>query len=229
MPVPAFVLHSRPYRETSALVDFFTPQGRLSGVLRGARSKRGSLGRPFLLLEADWKGGGELKTIIRLDAAGIPLLLAGTALFSALYLNELLVRLLPVEDPHPLLFARYLATLNALAAGEAIEPLLRGFEWQLLEELGYGFPLDCAGDGQPLQAQASYRLHPDSGFERVEQLQPGLFRGQDLLAISRGDWACPGSLAAAKRLMRQALAAHLGGRPLVSRELFIQRKESPRD
>lgn len=229
MSVPAFVLHARPYRETSALVDFFTPQGRLTGVLRGARSKRGSLGRPFLLLEADWKGAAELKTITRLDAAGIPLLLAGTALFSALYLNELLVRLLPLEDPHPLLFARYLATLNALAAGEAIEPLLRGFEWQLLDELGYGFPLDCDDHGQPVQPEGWYRWQVEAGLQPVQQLQSGLFRGGDLLAMSRGDWSSPGSLAAAKRLMRQALAAHLGGRPLVSRELFIQRKESPRD
>ncbi|MFO6379935.1 recombination protein O N-terminal domain-containing protein, partial [Pseudomonas aeruginosa] len=34
-----YVLHSRPYKETSALVDFFTPLGRLRAVLRGARGK----------------------------------------------------------------------------------------------------------------------------------------------------------------------------------------------
>ena len=51
-------------------------------------------------------------------------------------------------------------------------------------------------------------------------LQPGLFQGTELLAMSEADWTAPGALSAAKRLMRQALAVHLGGRPLVSRELF---------
>lgn len=226
MSHPAFILHSRPYRESSALAELFSPQGRVRAVLRGTRSKRGSLGRPFLLLEAEWRGKGELKTVTRLDAAGIPLHLTGTALFSAMYLNELLVRLLPEEDPHPLLFARYLSTLQDLAAGEPIEPLLRGFEWQLLDELGYGFSLQADEAGQPLQPAARYRLLPDIGLQRVELLQSGLFSGADLLAVGRADWQHAGSLQAAKRLMRQALAAHLGGRPLVSRELFINRKES---
>ncbi|MNY62351.1 DNA repair protein RecO [compost metagenome] len=60
-------------------------------------------------------------------------------------------------------------------------------------------------------------------------MQPGLFHGRELLALAEADWTVPGALAAAKRLMRQALAPHLGGRPLVSRELFINRKESHRD
>ena len=37
-------------------------------------------------------------------------------MFSGLYLNELLVRLLHRYDPHPRLFAAYAATLDALAA-----------------------------------------------------------------------------------------------------------------
>ena len=91
---PAFVLHSRAYRESSALVDLLTPQGRLRAVLRGARGKAGSLARAFVPLEIELRGRGELKTIGRLESAGIPLLLTGEALFSGLYLNELLIRLL---------------------------------------------------------------------------------------------------------------------------------------
>ena len=83
-----YVLHSRPYKETSALVDFFTPLGRLRAVLRGARGKAGALARPFVPLEAEWRGRGELKTVARLESAGIPNLLNGQALFSGLYLNE---------------------------------------------------------------------------------------------------------------------------------------------
>ncbi|MGH8353061.1 MAG: DNA repair protein RecO [Pseudomonas sp.] len=229
IPQPSFVLHSRPYRESSALVDFLTPQGRLRAVLRGARGKAGSLARPFVPLEAEFRGRGELKNVGRLESAGIPNLLHGEALFSGLYLNELLIRLLPAEDPHPALFEHYAATLIALAAGRPLEPLLRAFEWRLLDELGYGFALATDLAGQPVAADGLYRLLPDAGLEPVGQLQPGLFHGAELLAMAEADWSAPGALAAAKRLMRQALAPHLGGRPLVSRELFMNLKEPSRD
>ncbi|WP_342244776.1 DNA repair protein RecO [Pseudomonas sp. OTU5201] len=227
--LPAFVLHSRAYRESSALVDFFTPEGRLRAVMRGARGKAGTLARPFLPLEAEFRGRGELKNVARLEAGGIPNLLAGEALFSGLYLNELLIRLLPAEDAQPALFEHYAVTLQALAANRPLEPLLRAFEWRLLDELGYGFALDSDLAGQPIAPDGIYRLLPDAGLEPVGQLQPGLFHGRELLALADADWSAPGALGAAKRLMRQALAPHLGGRPLVSRELFMTIKEPPRD
>ena len=226
---PAFVLHSRPYKETSALVDFLTPQGRLRAVLRGARGKAGSLARPFAPLELELRGRGELKNVARLESDGVSHWLQGQTLYSAMYLNELLLRLLPAEDPHPLLFDHYSLTLQALAGNPPLEPLLRAFEWRLLDELGYGFALDVDIDGQPIRANGLYRLQPDAGLELVLQLQPGLFQGADLLAMANADWSAPGALAAAKRLMRQALAPHLGGRPLVSRELFMNLKEPARD
>ena len=227
--LPAFVLHSRPYKETSALVDFLTPEGRLRAVLRGARGKAGGLARPFAPLELELRGRGELKSVARLEAVGISHWLQGQTLYSGMYLNELLLRLLPAEDPHPALFEHYTLTLQALAANPPLEPLLRAFEWRLLDELGYGFALDIDIAGLPIVASSLYRLQPDAGLELVVQLQPGLFQGADLLAMAEADWSSPGALAAAKRLMRQALAPHLGGRPLVSRELFMNLKEPARD
>lgn len=227
---PAFVLHSRPYKESSALADFFTPQGRLRAVLRSARGRSGSLARPFVPLELELRGRGELKSVARLESNGIPYWLAGASLFGALYLNELLIRLLPLEDSLPQLFDHYALTLDALGAERPLEPLLRAFEWRLLVELGYGFSLDRDLHDQPVLIQKLYRLLPDVGLEPVDdQPQPGLFRGRELLAMAEADWHFPGALAAAKRLMRQALAPHLGGRPLVSRELFMNLKELPRD
>ena len=217
---PAYVLHSRAYRETSALVDFLTPQGRLRAVLRSARGKAGSLARPFVPLEVEFRGRGELKNVARMENAGIAAWMVGDALFSGLYLNELVIRLLPAEDPHPQVFDHYAATLHALAAGRPIEPLLRSFEWRLLDDLGYGFALASDVNDLPVASDGLYRLQVDAGLERVELFQPGLFRGADLLAMAEADWSAPGALAAAKRLMRQALAVHLSGRPLVSRELF---------
>lgn len=218
----AYVLHSRAYRETSALVDFITPQGRLRAVLRSARGKAGTLARPFVPLDIEFRGRGELKNVGRMEAFGVSCWLEGEALFSGLYLNELLIRLLPAEDPHPGVFDHYAATLVALAEGRALEPLLRSFEWRLLDDLGYGFALDVDVNGEPLSADGMYRLQVDAGLERVYLFQPGQFQGAELLAMAEADWTAPGALSAAKRLMRQALAVHLGGRPLVSRELFRQ-------
>jgi DNA repair protein RecO (recombination protein O) len=218
--LPAFVLHSRAYRESSALVDFLTPQGRIRAVMRSARGKNGSLARAFVPLEIELRGRGELKSVARLESAGVPNLLVGYELFSGLYLNELLIRLLPAEDPHPELFEHYQLSILALAAKRPLEPLLRAFEWRLLDQLGYGFALDYDLYSQPIAAAGLYLLQPDAGFEPVAQLQSGVFVGRDLLAMAAADWTAPGALAAAKRLMRQALAPHLGGKPLVSRELF---------
>ncbi|HBM06670.1 DNA repair protein RecO [Pseudomonas sp. Choline-3u-10] len=225
----AFVLHSRPYRESSALVDFFTPEGRLRAVLRGARGKAGTLARPFVPLEVEFRGRGDLKSVGRLESAGLAFWLDGNALFSGLYLNELLIRLLPAEDAHPAMFDHYAATLPALADKRPLEPILRSFEWRLLTELGYGFALDRDIADQPIHGDGLYRLLPETGLEPVGQFQPGLFNGAELLAMAEADWNVPGALAAAKRLMRQALAPHLGGRPLVSRELFMNIKEVSRD
>jgi DNA repair protein RecO (recombination protein O) len=198
-------------------------------VLRGARGKAGTLARPFVPLDVEFRGRGELKTVGRLEAAGIPNLLSGDALFSGLYLNELLIRLLPAEDPHPTIFEHYAMSVLALAQGRALEPLLRAFEWRLLDELGYGFALDLDLHGQPVVAGGLYRLQTDSGLVPVGQLQPGVFQGAELLAMAEADWSFPGALASAKLLMRQAMAQHLGGRPLVSRELFITFKEPTHD
>ena len=82
----AFILHSRPYKETSALMDVLTPAGRLRAVLRGARGKLGSVARPFSALEIELRGRGELKTISRIEPAGEFNFLQGQALFCAMYL-----------------------------------------------------------------------------------------------------------------------------------------------
>jgi len=218
----AFILHSRPYKESSALVDVFSPQGRIRAVLRRARTAFGGIAQPFIRLEMELRGRGELKTLSRLESLAPPLRLGGERLFSALYLNELLMRLLPQADAHPQLFEHYQQSLELLAANAPLEPVLRRFEWQLLDALGYGFALDCEQDGTPLEAAHYYRLHAEGGLQRSEAGSEGALAGHCLLALSRGQWSADGALSSAKRLMRRALAAQLGSRPLKSRELFIR-------
>ena len=125
-PQPAYVLHSRAYKETSALVDFLTPQGRVRAVLRRARGKGGSLVRPFVPLEVELRGRGELKNVGRMDSIGIAAWLHGDALFSGLYLNELLMRLLPAEAPQEV--AQRLLRFYAADACATTAPQASGFE-----------------------------------------------------------------------------------------------------
>src|SRR5512139_2216696 len=107
----AFILHSYPYRETSLLLEVFTRGfGRLSMVARAARSPRSQL-RGVLLafqpLALSWFGRGEVRTLARAEWIGGQPLLHGEALLCGFYLNELLLRMLPREDPHDALFQRY--------------------------------------------------------------------------------------------------------------------------
>jgi len=218
---PAYVLHSRPYRDSSALVDLLTlQQGVQRVVWRGARGQRRGLSpQAFVPMLVALAGRGELKTLQQAEVAGSYKSLQGDVLFSALYLNELLVRLLRPAEPQLLLFAAYQQALASLADNTAIEPVLREFEWCLLHELGYGFSLTEDAHGVSVQPDKGYCWTPDQGLLPVELSQPGL-PGHGLLAMAAAQWQSPVALRTAKLLMRQALAVHLGDRPLYSRQLF---------
>lgn len=223
---PAYVLHSRPYRDSSALVDLLTLHHGLQRVVwRGARGQRRKLSpQPFVPLLVGLLGRSELKTLTQAEVAGQFALLQGEKLFSGMYLNELLVRLLASGDPQPLLFAAYQQVLEQLAQNAPLEPTLRRFEWQLLDVLGYGFSLSTDAQGQPLDPQQGYVWHAGAGLQRVQDplLSGAGLAGYALLAMAADDWTATTTLRAAKLLMRQALAVHLGDRPLVSRQLFAR-------
>ena len=226
---PAYILHSRAYRDSSALLEVFTAEhGRISLVARGARRKGrggtpGARLQPFTPLLLSFSGRSELKALGASETVGRPRVLHAQRLFSGLYLNELLVRLLHRHDPHPRLFACYDATLDALAGIEPVDDVLRQFEFNLLGELGYGFSLDLDGlSGEALCPECWYYYHPDWGLVRDDAARgpsPRAFCGADLLAMATGGFGGP-ARATAKRLLRLVLSMHLGDRPLHSRELF---------
>lgn len=225
-----YVLHTRAWRDSSLLVEYFSREmGRVSFVARGAKSRksRGGAGaallQPFTPLQCSWSGRSQLKTLTGCESLGPALPLRERRLYSALYMNELLARLLHHEDPHQNLFDHYAAVLSLLAGDQGEEIPLRRFELVLLAELGYGFDLTSDGlSGEAVAEEAWYRFDGEHGMVRSEDgaddRQPR-YRGADLCQISRGDFSGTARLCA-KRLMRQALAAHLGDRPLRSRELF---------
>jgi DNA repair protein RecO (recombination protein O) len=224
---PAYLLHSRPYRDTSLLLEAWSRDaGRVGLVAKGARGVRSRLRgllQPFVPLLLSWSGRGELATLTGAEADGPCPALVGRALLSGLYVNELLLRLVPRNDPHPRLFALYGATLPVLADPHQEERALRLLERDLLEELGYGLVLDHEADtGLPVAPQRRYRYLLERGVVAAESDEPGGIpvSGASLLALARGELRDRVGLKEAKELTRAALALYLGGRPLKSRELF---------
>lgn len=228
---PAYLLFTRPYRENSLLVDLFSEDhGRVSMVYRGGRSrKRRSALREFLPLLVSWSGRAELKNLNEVENDGLAADLTGNRLYSGLYANELLYRLLQPFDAHPRLFYAYGELLAELQTGAEIEVCLRCFEFRLLEEIGYGleFRID-AESGIELQPASFYAFEPEKGFSACDARCAGAIPGADLIAIAAGQWQDKAVKKTAKSIARQALAPHLGDRPLKSRELFARTPESRR-
>ena len=223
---PAYVLHTRPYRETSLLVEAFSrDHGRVALLARGARRPHSTL-RGLLMgfqpLELSWSGKGEVLTLMRAEWQGGQPLLTGLPLFCGYYLNELLLRLLPREDPHPQLFERYVQILLHLgyaSPGQVDEADLRAFERALLAELGYGLNLEQDWQGWPIEAERLYRYEIENGAVPAGAGEAGLIAGQTLLDMGRDDYAHPVTRQEAKQLMRRLLAHYLDGVELESRKL----------
>jgi DNA repair protein RecO (recombination protein O) len=218
----AIVLHLRPYRETSSLVDLFSRErGRLRLLAKGVRRGRRNPSdlAPFARIRYAVGGRGDLRLLTTHERVSAWPRLEGESLYCGFYVAELILRLLPLEDPHPSIYDLSIALLHELAQGSNYEPLLRCFERGLLEELGYGLNLLEDLAGEPIEAGACYRYHPDQGAERMLNAQGGI-PGSALIALARGEFNQPADLAWSKRLMRSVLDAHLEGRPLKSRELF---------
>src|SRR3954466_2249888 len=156
-----FVLHTYPYKETSLIVEVFTGAfGRVALLARGARRPRSAM-RGVLLsfhpLRLSWSASAELGTLLSVEWSGgadwSGGLLAGRGLMCGFYVNELVLRLLPRDDPHEALFDFYGQSLRALAAGAEQAPVLRAFEKRLLGELGYAPLLEHDVSSRPIDPE----------------------------------------------------------------------------
>lgn len=214
---PAFVLHARPYRETSLLLECLTrDQGRIGVVARGVRSQRGRLQRsllePFHPLLLDLQLRGELATLRSVELAGAPQRLLGDAGMAGLYINELVVRLTERQDPHPELYAAYAQTLGRMVCEPPLAWQLRRFERDLLAALGYALQLDEDADsGEPLLAEAMYIYRPEHGPVRCRVADPHAVRGSDLLSLQEDRLPDAQGLHALRSMMRALIRFHLGG------------------
>ena len=230
---PAWALGRQSYRDSSYLVHFLTASdGRLSAVVKGAhRKQRGgmmaALMQPFQPLLVKFGGNSELKYVAAAESAGISRTLVGETLFSGLYLNELLTRLLPKFDAAPTLFAAYGDAIEVISTSADPELTLRRFELLLLEELGYQIQWQRDSEERPIQQAELYRYQPERGFVPSREGDKSLVvSGVQLLTLAHWqhsgcdiDEICQSKL---KGIMRLAIDHRLGGRPLKVREAVTE-------
>jgi DNA repair protein RecO (recombination protein O) len=214
---PAYILHARPYRETSLVLDAFTREhGRVGLVARGVRRERSRLPRgvlqPLQPLLIGWVSRGELGTLTGAEAASAPITLGGDALLAAMYVNELVSRISGRNDAHAESFAAYALCLSRLAESPDMAWSLRRFERDLLADLGYALALTRTASGDAIEPAGVYGYDPGEGagawndrstFPRVE--------GAALLALDSDERPSDAHLVELRRVIRATIRHLIGG------------------
>jgi len=225
---PAFILHHRPFRDTSQILDVLTrDHGKVAVVARGSRSSKSRLAgilRPFMPLRVSWVAKSDLGTLTGAEAAGPPANLRGDALLSAYYVNELMLHFLHRHDPQPEIYELYTEVIPRLGSSDNLASILRAFELELLGLLGYAVSLDKqAGTHQDVEPERNYEYRVEQGPVPVDRSEGSLvFDGETLLAIGAGRFDDAGVLRAANRLLREVVDHHLGGKELRSRKVLLE-------
>jgi|HigsolmetaAR202D_1030399.scaffolds.fasta_scaffold00121_30 DNA repair protein RecO (recombination protein O) len=233
---PAFVLHHRPYRDTSRILELFTrDHGRVSVFARGARGSRGksaslvSVLQPFNRVLVSWSGRGEAGQLTGAEFDGSFEPMPPAQLVNGYYLNELLLKLFARQDSHPEVFELYSVTVDALkSSGEPLRAL-RLFEKRLLESLGYGLSLQYeAITGEPIEPERLYHYRLEQGAVRALDVAEGsmVFPGSSLISLGREELHSPQALADARRLLGAAIERCLDGRELRTREVMLALRRS---
>ncbi|TMH29759.1 MAG: DNA repair protein RecO [Betaproteobacteria bacterium] len=230
---PGYVLHTYPYKETSLIVEAFTRRhGRVALLARGARRPRSAM-RGVLLafhpLRLGWSGSAELATLISAEwGGGLQVAfrpLSGRGLMCGFYLSELILRLLPREDPHEALFDAYAQALARLSAQDPFPAVLRSFEKRLLAELGYAPVFDRdASTGAPIEPAGSYIYEPDRGPVRASHGDL-VISGRTLLDLAADDYSRSETRDEARYLMRALIGQRLHGQVLHTRSVLMELNE----
>ncbi|HEY8521234.1 MAG TPA: DNA repair protein RecO [Gammaproteobacteria bacterium] len=222
-----FVLHHRPYRNTSQLLECLTAgHGRVGLVARGSRRPgRGerALLQPFTPLRLSWNRRGDLGRLTYVEPDGEAYRLGGQELLAGFYVNELVLRLLARGDSNAEVFSCYSRCLAELAGRAGAARALRLFELRLLQALGYGLELDRDfGTGEPIVAERRYAFELEHGFVASDSADDDgdVYSGADLIALRDETLDTATSLRAAQRLLSRVLDAYLGERPLKTRAVL---------
>ena len=217
-----FLLHQRSFGETSIIADVFTQKsGKISFIAKGAKKPKSKFFGylvPFQKLKITYSGRSELKTLTSIDRD-----LASNSntfskvSYSLLYINELLMKLLPKDAKHEELFVLYDEFLKKINKNNNLEISLRHFELDLLDMLGYGFDYDSEIDSNdPIEAELSYVFVSERGFRKSNNSS---LKGQDIMSIKKRKLEDV-PLKYLKEITTKAIGICLEGKDLASRKIF---------
>lgn len=226
-----YLIHHRKYRERSHIVHLFTQEhGRVDGILRQTPAPQ------YQPLRLQASGKSELKNFSKLEIMHHPIFFFGDAFFSGFYLNEILLRLCPLEVEMPETFRQYSATIQHLQtlnnhANPALflRQILRQFEHALLEELGYPLDFTIDANQEAIQAHQNYAFQLNDGFIPTVRASSSTLLGEQILSMrdyESGREFNLEQLQLLSKLYRQMITSLLGDRPLKSRQLWIQNTQS---
>lgn len=222
-----YLIHHRKYREKSHIVHLFTQEyGRVDGILRQIPPPQ------YQPIRLQASGKSDLKNFTKLEILNQPVFFYGDAFFAGFYLNEIILRLCPLEEALPQTFLQYQLTLlqlQQLASHEQaalfLKQILRQFEHVLLQELGYAIDFSIDANQQTIQPAQHYQFQLNDGFVPVAQASRSTFAGSLIDSMQNyqlGQDFSYQQLQLLGKLYRQMISALLGDRPLKSRQLWIQ-------
>lgn len=226
-----YLIHHRKYRERSHIVHLFTQEyGRIDGILRQTPPPQ------YQPISLQASGKSELKNFTKLEIINQPVFFFGDAFFSGFYLNEILLRLCPLEVEMPETFLQYATTLQQLQQlsshpqpNSFLRQILRQFEHVLLQELGYAIDFEVDANQQPIGATQQYQFLLNEGFMPTAQASLSGLSGAQILSMrdhEKGRDFNPEQLQLLSKLYRQMISSLLGDRPLKSRQLWIQNSQT---
>ena len=226
-----YLIHHRKYRERSHIVHLFTQEhGRVDGILRQTPPPQY---QPICLQAS---GKSELKNFTKLEIVNQPIFFFGDAFFSGFYLNEILLRLCPLEVQMEQSFAQYAHTLTQLQQlaqqadpNQFLKQILRQFEHELLEDLGYALDFSTDANQLGIQASLNYIFQLNEGFIPTAQASRATLSGQQILSMCQYEKGMDFGLEQLQlltKLYRQMISSLLGDRPLKSRQLWIQNTQT---
>ena len=226
-----YMIHHRKYRDRSHIVHLFTEEmGRVDGILRQMPPPQ------YQPITLQASGKSELKNFTKLEILNHPIFFYGDAFFSGFYLNELILRLCPLEEPMLETFQQYHRTLEQLQVlsqqpnpNHYLKQILRQFEYVLLAELGYAIDFSVDAQQQEIRPQQQYQFQLNDGFIAVAHSASGTLQGEQIQAMQsyeKGTVFNAEQLQLLSKLYRQMIASLLGDRPLKSRQLWIQNSQS---
>lgn len=222
-----YLIHHRKYREKSHIVHLFTQEyGRVDGILRQTPPPQ------YQPIRLQATGKSELKNFTKLEILNQPVFFHGDAFFAGFYLNEILLRLCPLEEMMPQTFEQYqliLVLLQQLASHKQaslfLRQILRQFEHVLLVELGYAIDFSTDASQRDIQVNQHYQFQLNDGFLPVSQASRSTLDGMLIASMQSyedGQDFSHEQLQLLGKLYRQMISALLGDRPLKSRQLWIQ-------